>query len=505
MEAVEDTNVSKDMCNCACHEVSGSGTKETSAANIEKNMAERFADSLSDQVDAVIRTCAESGEFPRSIQLPKASVKKVSQAKSKLLVEGAECLLYSSNIAFQIAATIRRTESAGEDAPHSAKYDMLSPQVVAEKLTASLNQFSESSGLTIRACNGHINFYASKAQAFSTEGVHVVTDSKESAAGCKRKACCKRMSVKNPLGKRRKLEIHLKRSSFDPEEFELYRRYQMKVHNDAPDHVTESAYRRFLVDTPLVSVPPSGDGSVPSCGFGSFHQQYVIDGQLVAVGVVDILPKCLSSKYLFWDPDFAFLSLGKYSALQEISWVKDNQVYCPSLQYYYLGYYIHSCSKMRYKAAYHPSELLCPLRYQWVSFDVARPLLDRKPYVILSDYSLLQDAEPLPPHASEKAEVQHDDSGDEYSNDVLMDDGEEMIESEYQNSDDESDSEMSSQTLEDGDVGDVLIGLKKSQVRYEDLQRAFGPSERSYLETQLHIYKRVVGAELAKRIVYSLG
>jgi arginyl-tRNA--protein-N-Asp/Glu arginylyltransferase len=25
-------------------------------------------------------------------------------------------------------------------------------------------------------------------------------------------------------------------------------------------------------------------------------------GRLVAVGVVDVLPRCLSSKYLFWDP-----------------------------------------------------------------------------------------------------------------------------------------------------------------------------------------------------------
>ena len=25
-------------------------------------------------------------------------------------------------------------------------------------------------------------------------------------------------------------------------------------------------------------------------------------GVLVAVGVVDVLPRCLSSKYLFWDP-----------------------------------------------------------------------------------------------------------------------------------------------------------------------------------------------------------
>nr|GFB30242.1 arginyl-tRNA--protein transferase 1 [Tanacetum cinerariifolium] len=50
------------------------------------------------------------------------------------------------------------------------------------------------------------------------------------------------------------------------------------------------------------------------------HQQYLIDGKLVAVVVIDILPKCLSSKYLLWDPDLAFLSLGKYCILQGINW-----------------------------------------------------------------------------------------------------------------------------------------------------------------------------------------
>jgi arginine-tRNA-protein transferase len=136
---------------------------------------------------------------------------------------------------------------------------------------------------------------------------------------------------------------------------------QIAVHNDSA--VKVNSYCRFLVDSPLVYVPPETDGSTPVCGFGSFHQQYRIDGKLVAVGVVDILPSCLSSKYLFWDPDLAFLSLGKYSALREIQWVQEANKVCPTLAYYYLGFYIHSCPKMRYKASYSPSELLCPVNY----------------------------------------------------------------------------------------------------------------------------------------------
>ena len=370
VKLMEDPNTSKDTCSCAGNEVSSLSTKESlSSNNRKKNEADQFLNYLSDQIDNAVFLFKESWKFLCDIQLPKASVKKVSEDKRKLLVEGSEDLLFSSNIAFQIAAAIRqRTRSFDNHeltlSGYSAEENELSPKVIADKLSSSLCQLAETSGLLIKACNGHINFYSSSEQSLSDGSVQVYRVLNESAAGCESKKGCLKKSSVQPQGKKRRLEIHMKRSSFDPEEFALYRQYQTKVHNDSPDHVTESSYRRFLVDTPLVFVPPTGDGTVPHCGFGSFHQQYVIDGRLVAVGVIDILPRCLSSKYLFWDPDFAFLSPGKYSALQEIGWVRDNQVHCPSLQYYYLGYYIHSCSKMRYKAAYHPSELLCPLRYQ---------------------------------------------------------------------------------------------------------------------------------------------
>jgi len=51
-------------------------------------------------------------------------------------------------------------------------------------------------------------------------------------------------------------------------------------------------------------------------GYGSFHHHYVLDGKIIAVGVIDILPHCVSSVYFYYDPDYAFLSLGTYSALR---------------------------------------------------------------------------------------------------------------------------------------------------------------------------------------------
>ncbi|GKA41400.1 acyl-CoA N-acyltransferase, partial [Tanacetum coccineum] len=208
---------------------------------------------------------------------------------------------------------------------------------------------------------------------------------------------------------------------------------------------------RLYVDSPLIHVPSSGDITVPPCGFGSFHQQYLIDGKLVAVVVIDILPKCLSSKYLFWDPALAFLSLGKYCILQGINWVKETQSYCPSLQYNTLGIYIHSSNKMRYKAEYSPSELLCPLRYQWVSFDIAERLLDKKSYVVLSDFATLQYEAPASPNVIDDQIEQENEPFPDESNEIAFEDS-------GDSSGPETTSLMPAKTRED--VSNIVIGLK---------------------------------------------
>ncbi|KAF4357416.1 hypothetical protein F8388_017869 [Cannabis sativa] len=513
----DDSSASKEAHSCADTQYSSSEVKKCSSSNgAEKTEGESFLNSLTDIITNAVCTCIESGVFPNDIQLPKASVKKVSQGKRKLFVEGSETLLYSSNIAFQISAAIKRAKPALEHVHQprvsndTVDENKLCPKTIAEKLVSSLNQLAENSGLSVKACNGHINFYSGANKAYLDGSSEIVDNSEGSATVHESKVCSSTNNHEGSSVKKRKLEIYLTRSSFDPEEFALYRRYQINVHNDSPSRVTESSYRRFLVDTPLIFVPPTSDGTVPPCGFGSFHQRYVIDGQLVAVGVIDILPRCLSSKYLFWDPDFAFLSLGKYSALQEINWVKENQIHCPSLQFYYLGFYIHSCNKMRYKAAYRPSELLCPLRYEWVSFDVARPYLDKKAYVVLSDCAAQQDEESSSPNASEQAmEMQHHDNSVEDTNDVLMPQREEMDDAEY---DDSSDNDSGGESNlpesiqgDDGDIGNLLIGMRGTYMKYKDLQRAFGSRERGDLDSQLRRYLHVVGKELGERMIYSLG
>ncbi|KAM4729413.1 arginyl-tRNA--protein transferase 1 isoform 2-T2 [Anableps anableps] len=186
-----------------------------------------------------------------------------------------------------------------------------------------------------------------------------------------------------------RLEVRLVPVNFEDPQFAasyqqsvaLYARYQMAIHGDDPSECSESEFRRFLCDSPL-EAEYSPDG--PEMGYGSFHQQYWLDGRIVAVGVIDILPACVSSVYLYYHPDFTSLSLGSYSALREIAFTRQLQKQATNLCYYYLGFYIHSCPKMRYKGQYRPADLLCPETYAWVSIERCVPLLDSSRYARLN-------------------------------------------------------------------------------------------------------------------------
>ncbi|KAJ3385721.1 Arginyl-tRNA--protein transferase 1 [Entophlyctis sp. JEL0112] len=122
-------------------------------------------------------------------------------------------------------------------------------------------------------------------------------------------------------------------------------------------------------------------------GYGSFHQKYYLNGILVAVSVLDILPSCVSAVYFMYDPSIQAvrnLSMGVYSALRECAMAKQFSQLLPDLRYYYMGFYIHSCAKMRYKAQFKPSDLACPKTYEWVPVDKCLPLLDVHKVALLS-------------------------------------------------------------------------------------------------------------------------
>lgn len=98
-------------------------------------------------------------------------------------------------------------------------------------------------------------------------------------------------------------------------------------------------------------------------GYGTYHQCYYLDGKLIAVSVLDILPRYVSSGYFYYDPSLSSLSLGRYSTLREIALVQEIKAIpgFEAMEYYTMGHYVSSAPKTHYKASYHPSYLLDPV------------------------------------------------------------------------------------------------------------------------------------------------
>ncbi|KAI1318268.1 Arginyl-tRNA--protein transferase 1 [Mortierella claussenii] len=183
--------------------------------------------------------------------------------------------------------------------------------------------------------------------------------------------------------KRRELKakIKLEPSSFTQEKYELFVKYQMEVHHEQRSRCQPSGFTNFLVSSPITPTKEK-NWKEEDPGFGSFHQCYYLDGKLIAVSVIDILPQCVSAVYFYYDTDYSVLSLGKYSAQREIALVQtlNAKPGYEDVEYYYLGLYIFTCPKMAYKAQFHPSYLLDPETYNWVEFKKCQEILNGQRY-----------------------------------------------------------------------------------------------------------------------------
>lgn len=189
------------------------------------------------------------------------------------------------------------------------------------------------------------------------------------------------------LADRKIFHTRLEPSLFTTEKFELYKKYQVRVHNDKPGEVTPSSFKRFLCETPFSEKEVSGDqrtwdflnqwqhmgtqgwpAAIPR-RIGPTHECYYFRGELVAISILDFLPSGVSSIYLIWDPDHPQLSLGTLLGLREI-------YMCHRLElgYYYLGYYIDDCVKMKYKRQF-GGEVLDVSTMTFIPFDKVAPFI----------------------------------------------------------------------------------------------------------------------------------
>lgn len=82
-----------------------------------------------------------------------------------------------------------------------------------------------------------------------------------------------------------------------------------------------------------------------------------------------------------------------YLYFREIQFVQELNESVDRLSEYYMGFYIHSCPKMRYKGKLQPSYLLCPEVYTWHELnDNIRSKLDTSKYSRINPDANAQDA-----------------------------------------------------------------------------------------------------------------
>ncbi|KAL5336445.1 arginine-tRNA-protein transferase [Aspergillus crustosus] len=183
--------------------------------------------------------------------------------------------------------------------------------------------------------------------------------------------------TKKPLEPAHRFEVNIEGDTVSQAKFELFRKYQTKVHKEDVSKWQTKDFKRFLCSGLKRSEPDVQD---VQRRLGSWHQCYRLDGKLIAVAVLDLMPNGVSSVYIFYDPEYEHWEFGKLSAVREIALAIED-----GYQYYYMGYYIHTCQKMRYKGSFRPQYILDPESHTWDPLEgELTTKLNSAPYVSLS-------------------------------------------------------------------------------------------------------------------------
>jgi len=110
------------------------------------------------------------------------------------------------------------------------------------------------------------------------------------------------------------------------EVYNIYVKYQYAVHGRTE---SREIFEHVFITDPFIN--NNDDGISPTLGqlsflylycrtnlinLGAYQQHYLLDGRIIAVGLIDMLPSRFISDYFFYDPDYSFLSLGTYSVLR---------------------------------------------------------------------------------------------------------------------------------------------------------------------------------------------
>lgn len=178
---------------------------------------------------------------------------------------------------------------------------------------------------------------------------------------------------KEKIETKKELTLKFQKSEFFKEEFEIFKKYQTKIHLEDPNEVKESSFISNFCKNSI-----NYEKSPFDIDYGCYHLQYLLNNKIIAVSIIDIVTYGINCAYHFYDTDYSFLSIGIYSAIGEIKLIQSFSKIDSRFQYYYLGTYVHNCPKVNYKVQYQKSELLCSESKVWIDFKKASKILDEK-------------------------------------------------------------------------------------------------------------------------------
>ena len=153
-------------------------------------------------------------------------------------------------------------------------------------------------------------------------------------------------SQQRVLNRNKDLQVSFELPSCADEIYKLYANYIIQRHSDGDMYPPSlEQFENFLCQAPPTS----------KTRFVCFR----LEQKLLAVAVVDLLPKGVSAIYTFFDPAYEIRSLGRLAVLWQIRWAQSQ-----AMDFVYLGYWIKDCQKMAYKAEYQPLQVFEDLIWQ---------------------------------------------------------------------------------------------------------------------------------------------
>jgi arginyl-tRNA--protein-N-Asp/Glu arginylyltransferase len=147
-------------------------------------------------------------------------------------------------------------------------------------------------------------------------------------------------SQKRALRRNKRFRVEVRRPTVDAERLELYGRWHSQreeLRQWTASPLDEQDYQQqFAFPHPAAVEIASYDGD-----------------RLVSVGLCDVTKSCWSAVYFFFDPEVGRLSPGIANVMRSVELARDY-----GIPHVYLGYRVLGCASMRYKATFHPHELL---------------------------------------------------------------------------------------------------------------------------------------------------